>query len=77
MAWTFLRTSFLMCVSSYKASSRDHCCPRRSDMAAQSLRTKAAGYSLKIGCGGVRHRFWDTVSMMTCHCFYDDMSLLL
>ena len=28
-----------MCVSSYKASSRDHCCPRRSDMAAQSLRS--------------------------------------
>ena len=34
-----LRASFLMCVSSYKVSSRDHCCPRRSDMAAQSLRS--------------------------------------
>ena len=37
-----LRTSFLMRVSSYKASSRDHCCPRRSDMASGCVRHRSA-----------------------------------
>ena len=42
-----LRTSFLMCVSSYKASSRDHCCPRWSDALPRACDqlTKALGYS--------------------------------
>ena len=57
-----LRTSFLMCVSSYKASSTDHCCPRRSDMAAQSLRSADKSSWVftvrrpRLGSGCVRHR---------------------
>ena len=42
-----LRTLFLMCVSLYKASSRDHCCPRWSDALPRACDqlTKALGYS--------------------------------
>ena len=57
-----LCTSFLTRVSSYKASSRDHCCPRRSDMAAQSLRSADKSSWVftvrrpRLGSGCVRHR---------------------
>ena len=69
-----LCTSFLMCVSSYKASSRDHCCPRRSDMAAQSLRSADKSSCVftvrrpKLGSGCVGYLFVEGLEIRQVRC---------